>query len=860
MDHQNPHPYQLPPQNLEAEESIICSILVDNSALAEVLDIITPEDFYKTAHQKIFQSFLELHKKKESIDLVTVVNRLRTKNQLEEVGGATYIASLLDTVPLAPHPESYAKIIHEKACLRKLIEKCNEISRECFEDRFSDFSVIMNNAKNRLSEIDYKDPSDNSFITMEDLTYKSIDRYEERYHNKDKQSGVLTGFHLLDHVLGGGFQPTDLIILAARPAMGKSAWMSNVSDRLGKERAPHAIFSLEMSDNQLYDRKISAKTGINLQKFRTGNFSQDEWHKITDASAKLYNMPIYIDPSGELHYSTIRRRARRLKEKHGIKLIFVDYLQLIRSDPNLNLDRELTRISNAMKNMAKELELPVVVLSQLNRELEKRPHPHKRPRIADIRGCLSGDAELTKYEDGLPIKIKNVTPGDIIMSMNREQKIVPGIVTDLFHQGKQQLFIVKTSNGLKIKATSNHPFFTENGFIKLEDLKKGDLIGTALKVETEKYYNINNDFAYFVGLMIGNGSYLKHREISFTDSRKYLINDVKKIVKKYFPKIIFREKYRRGSNHLYFSRIYKNKWGKPYGNELRECFREMGIFGQINFKKRVPKIFFNTYPDAIRSLLFGLIETDGCVKFGETNRIGVHYDSSSLKLAHDVRNLLLKLGVASTIHTSIRKGTKKVHRIYLSSKLSNLKMFFGDFKPFGNKTKKLYNYIMNSEPKSEPSGLLALPVSVSRLLSKKTNGWRNQNKKMNRHICKRWAEKLNDDELRKWADSDLLWDKIISIKKIGSIETYDIRVEGHHCFLANNFIVHNSGMLEADADVIIFIYRHEHYLTDDEKENHPERGIAEFNIAKHRNGPTGMIKLHWREKTTSFHNIDTRYE
>ena len=421
---------RLPPQNLEAEESILSAILINNSIIKDVLDILTPEDFYRSAHQKIFEAMVIINSRNRPVDLVTTSNYLKAHNRLEEVGGATYLARLIDSAPLAANASEYAQIVHEKAVKRRLIAASNGIARKCFADDDSDVSRLLIESQAAITSVSYRDPTDDSFTTMGKLAETSIDRYEERSNNRDQASGLMTGFHLLDWMIAG-FQPSDLIIIAGRPSQGKSSFMMNLSKNFGRDNIPHAIFSLEMSKDQLFDRQISAKTGINLQTFRTGKFVGGDWNKINDAAGELYSLPAYIDDEPDLHYSQIRRRAGKLKERHDIKAVLIDYLQLIRSDSNLNLDREITRISANMKAMAKELEIPVIILSQLNRELEKRQHPHKRPRLSDLRG--SGSLEQDP---------------DVIIFIYRHEQYLTEDEKKVYHKmGHAEFDVAKQRNG-----------------------------------------------------------------------------------------------------------------------------------------------------------------------------------------------------------------------------------------------------------------------------------------------------------------------------------------------------------------------------------------------------------------------------
>jgi len=395
---QDPSLQQLPPQNLEAEEAIIASALINNDVIKEILDVIAPEDFYRTAHQKMFKAISDLYNHSIPADLVTLTNHLRKKGSLEEIGGAYYLANLIDTVPMVANVMDYAKIVHETACLRRLIVQSNAVIKKCFDYSGDNFGSLIDEASACIANVEYKNPDDDSFVHVSKIAMASAERYEERARNKGKPSGLTTGYYLLDS-LTSGFQPSDLIIIAARPGSGKTSLALNISRHNGEKEIPHAIFSLEMSKEQLFDRKISSKTGINLQKFRMGTFNEEDWFKISDASSYLYNMPVYIDDGGGLHYSQICRRARKLKEKHGIKTIIVDHLQLVGTDIKVNRNEQLSRVTKAFKNLAKELHMPVILLSQLNRQLEQRPHPHKRPRLSDLResGSIEEDADIVLF-------------------------------------------------------------------------------------------------------------------------------------------------------------------------------------------------------------------------------------------------------------------------------------------------------------------------------------------------------------------------------------------------------------------------------------------------------------------------------
>ena len=392
----DPSLHHIPPQSLEAEESILSSILIDNNTLFEVLEILAPEDFYRSAHQKIFSAITELFYRNEPIDLVTLTNILREQGKLEEIGGAAYLASLVDTVPLAVNAQHYAKIVHDKSCLRRLIEKTNTITQRCFEDR-GDVENIIDFAESSIFEIS-ENKIKPAFYPLGKIIEDNIDLLEERQGNKALVTGVATGYTKLDE-LTSGLQKSDLVIIAGRPGMGKTAFALNIAKHAAVvHNIPVAVFSLEMSKDQLSLRLLSSEAKIDSSRLRRGFITQEDWIKITDAAGTLSQSPIFIDDSPSISALEIRAKSRRLKMDKNIGLIVIDYIQLMKGRVTAERrDLEISEISRALKALAKELDLPVVALSQLNRKLEERSD--KRPQLADLResGALEQDADVVAF-------------------------------------------------------------------------------------------------------------------------------------------------------------------------------------------------------------------------------------------------------------------------------------------------------------------------------------------------------------------------------------------------------------------------------------------------------------------------------
>lgn len=393
--------YKVPPQNIEAEQSVLGAILIENSALYKAIELISPNDFYKEAHRRIFLAMLELCEKNEAIDLVTLTEYLRKKNEIEGVGGATYLSLLSNTVPTAANIRYHSKIVREKALLRNLISTATEIVTRGYEDS-QDIEELLDYAENAIFSVSEKKIRP-SFIAIKDIITDSFETIERLSEKKDLVTGISTGFDKLD-TLTSGFQPSDLIIVAGRPSMGKTAFCLCIAQHAGiKKRQPVAIFSLEMAKEQLVMRMLCAEARVDSHKLRSGFLSKSDWPKLTTAAERLSEAPIFIDDTPGTSVLEMKAKARRLKAEHDLSLIIVDYLQLMsgrvdrRRGGADTREQEISEISRSLKALAKELSVPVVALSQLNRAVESRHD--KRPMLADLResGAIEQDADVILF-------------------------------------------------------------------------------------------------------------------------------------------------------------------------------------------------------------------------------------------------------------------------------------------------------------------------------------------------------------------------------------------------------------------------------------------------------------------------------
>jgi replicative DNA helicase len=396
---------RLPPQNLVAEQSVLGSMLLDKNAVVRGIELLSPDSFYRDAHRFIFEAVLNLFDRGEPVDLVTTTEELRKTGKLDAVGGSIYIADLLNSVPTAANIEHYARIVEEKAILRRLIESGTRIVSDAFSDP-EDVDVVLDQAEKSIFNIALNRTRE-GFHRIDSVIKRVLDKIDSLYAKKQSITGIPTGFPDLDK-LTAGFQNADLIIIAARPAVGKTAFALNIAQEVAiKHKIPIALFSLEMSKEQLAQRMLCSEAEIDAQKLKTASLSDTGWKKLTRALGRLSEAPIFIDDTASITVIEIRAKARRLKIEKGLGLVVVDYLQLMRGRARVeNRVQEISDIARSLKTLARELDIPVIAISQLSRAVEQRPG--RIPQLSDLRE--SGEIEQT---------------ADLVMFIHREDYYNP---------------------------------------------------------------------------------------------------------------------------------------------------------------------------------------------------------------------------------------------------------------------------------------------------------------------------------------------------------------------------------------------------------------------------------------------------
>jgi replicative DNA helicase len=416
---------RLPPQNIEAEQSILGSLMLSKEAIIKIADLVKPKDFYHPAHEIIYETIIDLYENREPIDLLSLSNRLKEKGKLEEIGGQSYLTTLVNSVPTAAHIDHYGKIVQKKSTLRRLIDAASQIVNLGYDEE-KEADVLLDQAEQKIFNVS-QNYLHQDFSPIKPILEEAFDRIDELHKNKGKLRGLPTGFYELDNILAG-LQNSNLIILAARPSLGKTSLAMDIARNVAtREKIPVGIFSLEMSQEELIDRLLCSQANIDLWKLRTGRLSSegenDDFSRIGQAMGILSEAPIFIDDAASSSIMEMRTMARRLQAERGLGLIIVDYIQMMKSQSSIeNRVQEISEISRSLKSLARELKIPVLALSQLSRAIESREGQF--PRLSDLResGSIEQDADVVLFiyrEDKVKKDVEQKNVADIVIAKHR---------------------------------------------------------------------------------------------------------------------------------------------------------------------------------------------------------------------------------------------------------------------------------------------------------------------------------------------------------------------------------------------------------------------------------------------------------
>jgi replicative DNA helicase len=860
---------RLPPQSLDSEQAVLGALLVSGDGITRVVDLIEPEYFYRKAHQVIYAAMLDLFDNNEPIDIVTVSQYLKDEGKLDGVGGRQYITDLSLAIATTANLEYYARIVQEKALLRHLIKAGTEIVSQCYDEPDADAAIdraehlIFNLAQKRSMQ---------QLVHIKHIVETSFQKIEERYENRDSLSGVPSGFYDLD-ALTSGFQPSDLIIVAARPSMGKTALCLNIAQHVSVEhKIPVAIFSLEMSKEQLVSRMLCSEASIDANRLRTGHLHTNDWTHLAMAMGRLGEAPIFIDDSALLNVLEIRAKARRLKaEMKGLGLIIVDYIQLLQGRKQTdNRVQEVSEISRSLKTLAREISVPVIALSQLSRAVEARQN--KRPMLSDLResGCLTGDTLVYLPDLGVykPIIELIGQSGFNVMALDTESwKLEPCPVTKAFSTGRKPVFKLTTKLNRTIRATSNHKFLTVSGWKRLDELTPGSRIALPRRIPASATPSMTLDELALLGYLIGDGCTLARHAIQFTTADRDLAEHVAELAGRIFgDKVIPRINKERRWYQVYLSSASRLTHGKR--NPIAAWLDSLGIFNLRSYEKRIPESVFSQPSNSIAHFLRHLWATDGCIYSPLQSRNSrLYYATSSQQLARDIQSLLLRLGI-NAVARAVSQGSKGRTQFHIDiCGKPDIQCFLQEVGIQGERKQPAFRrvgdnisqIVANTNRDVLPLELWRAVVEPARIAAGLTTrqmqsamgsaycGTSLYKTNLSRERAARVAGVVVSQELTRLSVSDVYWDEILSVEPAGEEEVFDLTVDRLHNFVANDIVVHNS--IEQDSDLVMFIYRDEYYNPESER-----RGEAEIIIAKQRNGPTGTVDLLYQASITRFLN------
>jgi replicative DNA helicase len=865
------HTAPVPPQNLEAEESVLGAMMLSPGAIGAVSEILDGGDFYRESHAKIYRAALDLYGQSEPVDAITLVDALEERSQLEDVGGRARIHELASLVPATANAAHYARIVHELATLRGLIRAGGQIAQLGW-DRPGETTDLVDRAEQIIFELSQQRVS-TEFSHIETLLKESFERITKLYEAGEDVTGVPSGFRDLDR-LTSGFQPGNLIIVAARPSMGKSAFGLCIAANLAvRHERPVALFTLEMSKAEVTQRLMCSEAKVESNRLRSGKLAADDWPRLTTACDSLMKAPIYVDDSGSITMMEIRSKARRLKSKEpNLSLIVVDYMQLMTSGSSAeNRVQEVSQISRSLKVLARDLDVPVLAMSQLSRAVEQRHD--KRPILSDLResGCLAYDSQVYLPDEGVYRPIGDLVgkSGFRVLAVNADTwRLEPRRVERAFSTGRKPVLRLRTRLGRSIRATGNHKFLAFDGWRRLDDMAPGMRIAVPRRLEGPSEQTMTDPQLALLGHLIGDGCTLPSHAIQYTSRDRDLAEIVAGLATEVFGDQV---RPRINPERSWFQVYLPATRALTHGvrNPVAAWLDGLGVFGLRSHEKRVPIEVFRQPPEAIALFLRHLWATDGCLRGWRDRQYPVvRYDSSSAELVRDVQSLLLRLEINARVRVvSMRDKGRDIHRLDVTGRDEMIRFLSLVGSVGERRTRERWaaldafdqrvgntnrDYIPREVWRTDVVPALSTAGMTTREFQRRIGtqfcGSSLYKSALGRERALRVAEVVDSERVWWLATSDVYWDEIVAIEPAGNEEVFDLTVEGLHNFVADSIICHNS--IEQDSDLVMFIYRDEYY--NDESD---QQGLAEIHLAKHRNGPTDSIKLSFLRRYTKFTDL-----
>jgi replicative DNA helicase len=852
---------RVPPSDLGAEKAVLSSLLLDARSFHEVLVELSVDDFYHPAHQLLFRAMSSVHDSGRPVDLITLAEHLTQQKQLDAVGGPVALAEIADYAATAANVVHHARIVRDKAVKRRLIRVATEIVETGY-DESETADKLLDFAESKIFDVS-KQQSRSTFQNVHDEMPGVFDYVEGIMNRAGALSGLPTGYDDLDEMTGG-LQPGELIIIAARPSMGKTAFALNIGRNAAVDHGKKvAVFSLEMTTRSLIIRLLSSEARIDFSSLRKGFLPMADYRRLQEAADRLSHAQIWIDDSGSASILEIKAKSRRLQAEHGLDLVVVDYLQLASGDGRKDRkDLEIAEISKGLKALAKELSIPVVALSQLNRGPEQRDPDKRRPMMGDLRECVTGETRVW-LADGRRVPIRELvgaTPQ--VFALDEHKRVVRALSDKVWSVGTRPVYRVQLASGRSIRATAEHRLLAGQGWTTVSQLAPGDRLALARAIpQPENVQRWPEHWLVLLGHLVGDGSYLKHQPLRYTTSSEENSAAVRAAAERFGSRATRHAG--RGAWHQLVIAGNGKRWA-PAG--VGAWLKSLGLFGQRSHEKHLPVEVFTLGDDQIALLLRHLWATDGSVTLRKSGRgaARVYFATCSRALADDVAALLLRLGVVARIRTVHSQRGRPVHTVDVSGADSQKRFadLVGGFGPRAEAVRALAAQLAHVEPNPNVD---TLPLEVyaevrarmrergvttramAQLRGTAYGGSSHFGFAPSRGTLASYAQLLESPELGAWAESDVFWDRVVTVTPAGEEEVFDLTVPGPSNWLADGIVTHNSGAIEQDADLIAFIYRDVVYNkeTDDPR-------CAEIIIEKQRNGPTGTVKLDFDGKYALF--------
>ena len=713
------------PHDDQSERAVLGAILSDPVITDTVLNILKPEDFFNHKHKVIYEAIIDVSEKGDSPGFLVVKNYLEGKGKLEDAGDEGYLLLVLSDAAPSNTVETVAKQVKEKSIVRNLIQIAQNIIQK--SKKYSDVNELIEEAESQIFKIN-EERTISHYYELKDVIKDTLHIINELSKKETVVTGIPSGFYDLDR-LTTGFHSGDLVIIAARPAMGKTSFALSIMHNVSViEKYPSAFFSLEMSKEQIAMRLLSLEARVPLKKVRSGFLSTEEMEKLAEISVELSSAPIFIDDTASLSILDLRAKARRLKKEKDIQLVIVDYLQLMRSHRRTeNRQQEVAEISRGLKAIAKELSIPVVALAQLSRQAELRSD--KRPQLADLResGCLTGDTLVIDANTGRLYPIRDMVGKSFYtLSMDKNFKVVKSFVSKVFYSGRKKVYLLKTRTGREIKASANHPFLKLEGWCRLDKLKVGDKIAVPRIINTDSRDSLSKEEVILIAHLLGDGCILPKQPYHYTSEDIENINVVSEVAKKLFnieSKIVKQNNW----YHLYLTSPYKLTHKRKH--PITYWFEKLGIERVRSYEKVIPSSIFSLPKDKLRLFIKHLWATDGSItvsKIKGKENISIYYSTTSKTFAHQLQHLLLKFGIISVIRKSRKGSYRPSYNVYIYGK-SNQELFLKEIGCFGKRGEKIKEFIKILSEKSENPNIDTIPKEVwTYYINKYRNiSWRN---------------------------------------------------------------------------------------------------------------------------------------